>query len=178
VAIKKNTLASFIVLSGLVAVPFAMAEERPLTSSGLQRPEGVKLAPPFLLKDLDGKEQALDDYKGRVILIHFWATWCVPCKDELPTLRALWERLKDRGFAVVAIAADSKKAVLPFTKEHGLRFPVLIDQYGSALRAYRAWALPASYVVGKAGTIEWIALGPRDWTSPEVTDVIEGLLKE
>jgi len=175
---KKNTLAAFIVLSGLVAVSFAGAQERPLTSSGLQRPEEIQPAPPFLLKDLDGKERRLDDYRGRVIVVHFWATWCAPCQAELPTLRALWERYRNRGLVVVAIAADSKKAVLPFTKEHGLSFPVLMDQYGSALRAYRAWALPASYVVGKAGTIEWIALGSRDWTGPEVTGVIAGLLKE
>ena len=79
---------------------------------------------------------------------------------------------------MVAIAADSKKAVVPFAKEYGLRFPVLIDQYGSALRAYRTWALPASFVIGKTGTIEWVAMGPRNWTGPEVMRMIEDLLKE
>ncbi len=165
-------------LSSLSIVPFAEAEQHPVIPSGLQRPEGMKLAPPFLLRDLDGKEQGLEHYRGRVLLVHFWATWCVPCKDELPTIGALWERYKDNEFVVVAIAADSKRAVVPFAKEYGLRFPVLIDQYGSALRAYRAWALPASYVVGKSGMIEWIALGPRDWTDREVTRAIEALLKE
>lgn len=177
-AIKTNTLCSLIVLSCLTAFPRAMAEEHPVTLSGLQKPEGVKLAPPFLLRDLEGKERGLENYRGRVILVHFWATWCVPCKDELPTIKALWERFKDSGFVVVAIAADSKKAVVPFAKEYGLKFPVLVDQYGTALRAYRAWALPASYIVGKSGMIEWIALGPRDWTGPGFADLIESLLKE
>lgn len=177
-AVIKNTLCSLMALSCLTMVPLAMAEEPPAPLSGLQKPEGVRLAPPFLLKDLDGKERGLEQYKGRVLLVHFWATWCVPCRDELPTIGALWERFKDSGFIVVAIAADSKKVVVPFAKEYGLKFPVLIDQYGSALRAYRAWILPTSYVIGKGGRIEWVALGPRDWTGPGIADIIEGLLKE
>lgn len=67
---------------------------------------GVKTAPPFILKDLEGDVKGLNDFKGHVILLHFWATWCVPCKDELPTIKALWEMLKDKGFLVVAIATD------------------------------------------------------------------------
>lgn len=147
-------------------------------SSGVDRPEGVKTAPLFILKDLEGGVKGLNDFKGHLILLHFWATWCVPCKDELLTIKALWERLKDKGFVVVAIATDSKRAVGPFVKKHDLSFPVLIDQYGGAMRAYSVRMLPTSYIVNKEGKIVGIAIGPRDWVSPEMIGLVEGLLKE
>lgn len=162
----------------LVLSASAMAEESALTFIGLRKPEGNSTAPPFLLKDLNGNPGGLDDYRGKVILLHFWATWCVPCRQELPVIHALWERLKATGFVVVAIAGDSRKAVEPFVKEHGLRFPVLLDQYGSALRSYRVKALPSSYLVGRTGKVEWVAIGPVDWGSDGVRHAVDALLGE
>ncbi|MFN3476714.1 MAG: redoxin domain-containing protein [Candidatus Methylomirabilales bacterium] len=174
--------AVFTILVGFLTFGFslpdlpAMAGRSPIPLSGLQKPEKITAAPPFLLNDLAGRRMSLSEHRGKVVLVHFWATWCVPCKDELPTVKALWERLKEEGFVVLAIAEDGKKAVEPFVKEYGLTFPVLIDQYGEVFLAYRVWALPSSYVVGKTGNIEGIAVGPRDWTSPEVMHLIRGLL--
>jgi len=156
----------------------AMAERRAPVHSGLQRPTEVKGAPDFLLKDLDGNATSLGNYQGKVVLVHFWATWCIPCKEELPTINALWERFRDRGLVIVAVAEDSKKAVEPFIREHGLKFPVVIDQYGKAFRSYGVRGLPTSYLVNRAGNIEGIAIGQRDWIAAEVTDLIEGLLRE
>lgn len=156
----------------------AIAGERLLVHSGLQRPTEVKDAPDFLLKDLNDNATSLGNYQGKVVLVHFWATWCIPCKEELPTINALWERFRDRGLVIVAVAEDSKKAVEPFIREHGLKFPVVIDQYGKAFRSYGVRALPTSYLVNRAGNIEGIAIGQRDWIAEEVTDFIEGLLRE
>ena len=161
----------------LLLSSIAVADENSLSFLGLQKPEGIEIAPSFLLNDIDGNPKKLTDYTGKVVLVHFWATWCIPCKDELPTIKILREKFKDRGFEVIAIAGDSKNAVTPFAKDYGIKFPVLIDQYGSALRSYRVRAFPASYLVGKTGRIEGIAIGPRDWNSPVITDLIESILK-
>lgn len=156
----------------------AMAEDGTPGHLGLHMPRELRLAPDFLLKDIEGNLKGLGDYKGKVALIHFWATWCGPCKDELPTINALRERFKDRDFAIIAIAEDSKKTVEPYVKKHGLKFPVLIDQYGKAFRSYGVRALPASYIVNRSGKIEGIALGQRDWITPEIVNFIESLLKD
>lgn len=171
-------IATVLVCLLLLPSASSMAEENLLSSLGLTRPEGISNAPPFFLKDLNGSPGALTDYHGQVILLHFWATWCVPCRQELPVLHALWERLRSRGLVVVAIAGDSQEAVQPFVTQQGLKFPVLLDQYGSALRSYRVRALPMSYVVGKTGKIEWVAFGPVDWSADGVTRTIEALLNE
>ena len=169
--------AVFIMEMGWAGHP-VMAGGMVPVHSGFQRPAEVKGAPYFLLKDLDGNVRSLDHYQGKVVLVHFWATWCLPCKDELPTINALWERFRDKGLVIVAVAEDSKKAVEPFIREQGVRFPVVIDQYGKAFRSYGVRALPSSFIVNRAGNIEGIAIGQRDWIAAEVTDLIEGLLRE
>ena len=154
------------------------AEEGSAGQLGIQRPKEVRSAPDFLLKDIEGNLTGSGSYQGKVVLVHFWATWCGPCKDELPTINALWERFRDREFAIIAIAEDSKKAVEPYIKEHGLKFPVVIDQYGKAFRSYGVRALPTSYIVDKRGRIEGIAIGQRDWIASDILKLIERLLKE
>lgn len=157
--------------------PSAAAGERLLIHSGFQRPAEVKSAPDFILKDIEGLSKGLRDYQGRVVLVHFWATWCIPCKDELPTINALWDKFKDQGLVIVAVAEDSKKAVEPFAKENNLKFTVLIDQYGKAFRSYGVRALPTSYLVNRTGNIEGIAIGQRDWSRSDTEELINGLLK-
>lgn len=172
----KKALWVFVSIALLSAQ--AEADEIVATSLKLQKPEVVGDAPSFLLDDTDGNPRHLNDYKGKVILIHFWATWCLPCKEELPAIKTLWERFKDRGFDVVAIAGDRKDTVVSFIQRHEIKFPVLIDQYGSALRSYRVRGLPASYIVDRTGKIKGIATGQRDWLNPEAMDFIEDLLSK
>lgn len=177
----KNLLIalSAILSMGLVwTASSAIAGERLLIHSGFQRPAEVQSAPDFVLKDLNGNAMSLGNYQRKVVLVHFWATWCIPCKDEVPALNALWEKFRERGLVIVAVAEDSKKAVEPFVREKGVRFPVVIDQYGKAFRSYHVRALPSSFIVNRTGDIEGIAIGQRDWIATEVTDYIEGLLRE
>lgn len=166
----------WVFISLLILSSLSAADESHLLS-GLQKTKETERAPSFLLNDMEGNPKELKDYAGKVILIHFWATWCIPCKDELPTIKSLYERFKDRGFEVIAIAGDSKNAVIPFVAEQGLKFTVLIDQYGSTLRSYKIRGLPTSYLIGKTGKVEGIAIGARDWSSPIITDLIESILK-
>ncbi|MEB2283246.1 MAG: TlpA disulfide reductase family protein [Myxococcales bacterium] len=142
----------------------------------LRAPLRREAAPPLRLRDRSGVEHDLAEYRGRVVILHFWATWCVPCRIELPELDALDRRLRAQGLVVLAIAADSRAAVDEFAAEVGFGLPVLIDQYGRGLHAYGVEVLPSSYVIGRDGLIESTAAGRVDWNGPAATAALARLL--
>ena len=141
-----------------------------------QKPDVIKKAPELSLFDLEEQKQQLSHYTGKVVLLHFWATWCSSCIQELSELQTLWEKLQDKGLVVIAVAEDSKKSVEAFTKKHFMTFPVWIDQYGAGLRAYHIKGFPSTYLIGRSGYLEGIAFGPRKWINPLVFKEIETLL--
>jgi len=118
-----------------------------------------KPAPNFILKTLDGKEVSLNDYRGKVVLINFWASWCPPCREEMPLFRKVYENYKDKGFELLAISIDaSQEAVIRFVKDYGLSFPVLLDD-GRVSNLYRVQGLPTSILVDREGRIVKVRLG-------------------
>lgn len=141
-----------------------------------QKNDVIKKAPELSLFDLAGQKQHLSDYAGKVVLLHFWATWCSSCLQELSELQTLWEKLEDKGLVVIAVAEDSRKSVKTFVKNNPMTFPIWIDQYGSGLRAYRIKGLPTTYLIGRTGDAEGIVLGPRQWTDSLIFNKIETLL--
>lgn len=134
-------------------------------------------APDFRLKDIEGRIRSFSEFKGKTVLLHFMASWCEPCKDELPALNALYDRYMDKGLEVIAISEDSFERSRPFAKKFSIKFPMLIDQYGKLMRAYRVSAIPVSIIINKNGMIEGMALGARDYKSPEAMAFFENLLK-
>lgn len=111
-------------------------------------------APDLKLSDLRGSNVALTDYLGQVVLINNWATWCPPCRAEMPTLQAYYEEHKDQGFTIIAIdAGDLASDVSKFADEFGLTFPVWLDPNSDAIRAFRNNGLPSSYVLDRSGTV-------------------------
>jgi peroxiredoxin len=164
-----------LLLGGLY-VSSVIAAETVVTRSDSQNAGELKTAADFLLSDLEGHSKSLNSYQGQWLLLHFWATWCEPCREELPALTTLGEKFKNQGLIVIAIAEDSKQAVVPFVKSSGLTLPVLIDQYGSALRAYQIKGLPTSYLINRTRQIEEIIEGPKDWKSPTVVHALEKTL--
>lgn len=138
--------------------------------------EGKKFAPDFRLPDLEGRERGLDEFRGKTILLHFWASWCEPCKAEFPALVRLSERLGER-LAVIGIAQDSIERALPFAKSHGARFPILIDRFGSSMRAYNVKLIPVSILIGEDGTIQAAFIGPQAYDSVEAIEFFEKILK-
>jgi len=117
-------------------------------------------APSLQLNDLTGKPASLDDYRGQVVLVNLWATWCAPCKDEMPALQAFYDRYKQAGFTVVAIDdGESFEDVSRFVSDYGLSFPIWLDPQSIATReAFRTVNLPSSFVVDRSGTIRlrWV----------------------
>lgn len=138
-----------------------------------------KLAPDFLLKDLDGNIVRLQDLKGKVVLLNFWATWCPSCRFEMPSMEALHKELNSQGLAVLAIALrESAEDVRAFYNEHRLSFPALLDQDAKAAELYDVWSLPTSFVIDKHGYVVGKIIGYRDWNSDPSKNFFLHLLKD
>jgi thiol-disulfide isomerase/thioredoxin len=133
-------------------------------------------APKLTLEDLSGKPVSLDDYLGSVVLVNLWATWCPPCREEMPALQAFYEKHKADGFVLVAInQEESRELVEPFVKEFGLTFPVWLDLNYLAEREFKTESLPSSFVIDRTGRVRLMWLGGISKNNLEkyVTDVIK-----
>jgi len=131
-----------------------------------------------VFKDLEGAEHSLDTLRGRLVLVNFWATWCAPCRTEMPVLQMVADRYRDRGFAVIGIAIDDPATVRRFRDEYGLRFPIWIDNGKAsdlmALHGNRAAALPFSLVMERDGHVVANKLGA--FREDELVSLIESRL--
>jgi len=136
-------------------------------------------APHFAFPGLDGKMVSLTDYKGKVVFLNIWATWCPSCREEMPSMEKLYQQLKGEDFEILAVSVDASgaKAVGPFMKEYGLSFPTLLDTGGAIQKRYGLTWLPESGIIGKEGRIEKIVIGPMDWSTPEVVRFFRNLLQ-
>ena len=137
-------------------------------------------APDFTLPTLSGGTIRLADFRDQVVLLNFWATWCVPCRMEMPALEALYQRHKDAGLAMLAINLDtlSTAGVEAFAQEVRVTFPVLLDPSWSIARAYRVLGLPTTYLIDRAGNVVVREVGERDWLDEVSRVAVEGLLRE
>lgn len=133
--------------------------------------------PPLGLRDLEGRHRELTEYRGAVLVVNFWATWCTPCRNELPSLEQLRDAFRGRPFAVLTVnVGDGESRVKRFLAEVPLRLPVLLDRNGEAQRAWRVRGLPATFVLDPEGAIRHWYIGELDWAQPEVLRAIESLL--
>jgi thiol-disulfide isomerase/thioredoxin len=134
-------------------------------------------APPLDLKDTSGTRHRLADYRGKVVLVNFWATWCEPCREELPSIERLRASLGRRPFAVLAVQmGGSPRTARDIAATLGLRFPVLLDGDSSATSAWQVNTLPTSFLVGPDGRVALRQVGEVDWSSVEWRRKVEALL--
>jgi peroxiredoxin len=144
----------------------------------LIKPPRARLAEDFTLPTPDGGTFRLGDQRGKVVFINFWATWCPPCRDEMPSLERLYAQRRNGPFTLVAISLDANPAVVaPYLKQSRLTFPVALDPKMDLATAYGVRALPASFVVDPRGMLAAMALGPRDWDGPAARAVVDGLAR-
>ena len=146
-------------------------------------PEAVAVnrpAPDFTLPGLDGRSVSLSDYRGKVVVVNVWATWCPPCVDEMPSLEKLYQEFKNESFEILAISIDSDgiTAVPPFMKKHGLTFPVLLDSQATIRSSYRTTGVPETFIINKKGILVKKVIGPLNWAAPEVLRYIRELIQE
>jgi peroxiredoxin len=126
-----------------------------------------KPAPDFTLSDLNDKTYRLSDFRGKVVFLNFWATWCAPCRDEMPSMEVLYRNFEKDGLVVLAVSIDrvtTTKDIPPFVKSMNLTFPVLLDSWGKTDKPYKRMGVPETFIIDQQGIIREIVIGPKDWT--------------
>lgn len=135
---------------------------------GTRPPRIGNPAPDFTVQDSDRK-LSLSDYKGKVVLLNFWATWCAPCIAEMPDLIALQEKMKDRGVVVVGVSIDADEdAYHKFLKDYKVNFVTVRDEERKTSTLYGTFGWPETYIIDRQGVVRRKFIGAADWTSPEI----------
>ena len=174
-------LSSLLLWAGLSVTGTALAAPPlPEMSHTLTTLKPAKAAKNFTLPDLDGKPHKLSDYRGKVVLVNFWATWCPPCRREMPSMERLSKRLKDQPFVILAInQQEDPEQVFVFTGQldPSPTFPILFDRNSKVANAWSVQGLPASFIVDQKGRVVYRAMGGREFDHPEIEQAIRKLLK-
>jgi thiol-disulfide isomerase/thioredoxin len=151
----------------------------PVLAGELEAYPEVGPTPPLALKDLGGKSHTLDDYRGQVVLLNFWATWCPPCLIEMPAMQRLEAAFPDTAFTVLAVnVKESREKAWRFQKMLGVNFSVLLDTTGKAAEDWDVAVYPTSYLIDTTGRIRYMAYGMLDWDSTAIKQVIETLRED
>jgi thiol-disulfide isomerase/thioredoxin len=176
-------LAASFVLCGLIGLMLpagqALAAEKTPTQALFEvaaRPQ----APDFFLEDMDGKKHHLSDLRGKVVLVNFWATWCPPCKREMPSIERLSHILKGTNFEIIAVnVAESLDTVFSFTGSLDPipTFPIVFDTDSRVLKAWPVIGLPTTFILDKQGRIAYRVVGGRDFDDPVILAQIRGLIE-
>ncbi len=175
--IKNLALAAALtLLSATGAVPAGEPLPAPTLTPLPERPR----APEFSLRDADGKGHRLSQHRGKVVLINFWATWCPPCRREMPSMQRAWDRLKGEDFMMLAVnVGEDEDTVFAFSFATGvtLDFPILLDRDSAAIRAWPVRALPTSFILDREGRMVYRAVGGREWDDPQLLEKIRALIE-
>ena len=148
-----------------------------MAAAGLQAIKEETAIIDFELKDLDGNNIKLSSIKGKVVLLNFWATWCPPCRAEMPSMQKLYDKFKDKGLELLAVnLQEDLQVVKDFADNSGFTFPILLDSNGEVGGIYGARSIPTTYIIDKKGNVIAGAVGGKDWYSPEVIKFFEKLL--
>ncbi len=182
--------AKFGVLAVLVMLVWAVsAQAEPLAADalansmddfGVQQPRVHKQAPDFSLAGLNGKQTSLSHFRGQLVLLHFWATWCVACRHEMPQIEALWRQSRAKGLVVLGVNVDRGNAsgVRDFVRERNLSYPTVLDPSGNVRNRYEIRALPSTYIIGRDGMIIGRIIGERNWSSKAAHAMLDAILNE
>lgn len=171
------------ILSALTLLTFAASAATVTTDEliriGLQPlKEGTEIVD-FELQDLSGATRRLSDFRGKVVFLNFWATWCGPCRFEMPSMEKLYRRLKDEGLEILAVnLQEDRSSVEQFVDEYGLSFPVLLDTTGRIGATYGARSIPTTYIVDREGFVIAGTIGTREWDTEEYIRFFEKLLAD
>jgi peroxiredoxin len=174
----RRAAVSILVLCAALSAPSVASPRDPVTTLGLIRPNPARPAKDFQVPDLGQRPLRLSEYRGKVVFLNFWATWCKPCEAEMPSMERLWQRYRDRGLVVLAVSTDADPALVArFVKKYALTFPVGVDRDMQAANLYGVWALPSTFIVDKQGNRALFANGPREWDGPAAVALFDALVK-
>ncbi len=169
----------FLFVAGVGSIVLLQTKDSSIKLSGKPQIEKGVPAPNFSFPDLDSKMISLAEYKGKVVLLNIWATWCPPCVQEMPSMEKLHQELKNENFEIIAVSVDElgAKAVIPFMKKHKLSFPTLIDTKGVINGLYQTTGVPESFIIDKEGIIVEKIIGPKNWASPDAIRYFRSLIQ-
>jgi peroxiredoxin len=151
----------------------------PMTIDHVPTAAAGKLATDFRLKNLSGKTISLSSLRGKVVFLNVWATWCSPCREEMPSIENLYEKLgRDSDFVILAVSqdVDGSNAVAPYMRENGYKFDALLDPDNQVGEAYDVSGIPETFIIDRSGRIVAHHVGPYDWSNPEIRDALRELI--
>jgi len=160
--IQRRAFFVVILVAGLAWLFVSADRDGTSTAGQIPAPQVGFLAPDFTLETLQGDTVTLSDLRGKAVLVNLWATWCPPCRAEMPAIQKLYLEYQDRDFVVLAVNAtnqDTLSKIPGFTGEYGLTFPILLDTNGVVSRLYQLRSLPSSYFIGRDGVIQEVVIG-------------------
>lgn len=180
-AIKMKFLVLFVVMLAWSGLSFSAARVvhaaellQPMSEDVADRP----IAPDFSLLNLDDEPVALSDFKGKVVIVNFWATWCPPCRYEMPSMQRAWEKLQEKDVMMLAVHVGGKSdKIWAFVGDYEITFPVLIDPKSKTADAWPLKGLPTTFVIDPKGRIAYRAIGGREWDDEELLKTVYALQK-
>ena len=179
---NKPLIATMLILVLCAPLGILQAElPSPELSHELTRLEPPVTAPGFSLTDMDGEQHTLDDYRGKVIMLNLWATWCPPCRREIPSMESIFQDLRDKGFVVLAVNQfETPDHVFSYMGQLSVypTFPILFDQDSKVSELYGVKGLPTTLLINRQGQVAYRAIGGRDFDHPRVRAIVNQLLTE
>ncbi len=165
-------LASVVILALVFSVVWLQSSKYEPLTVGMP-------APDFELPNLGDDTVRLSDFRGKVVFLNFWATWCKPCREEMPSMEVLHQSLQKDGLVVLAVSIDrvtTKQDIPPFVKSLNLTFPILVDSWGQTDKRYKLMGVPETYIIDQEGVLQEKIIGPRDWTRLDNLKAVTQLL--
>jgi peroxiredoxin len=172
-----NNVCKFAALLFLLSAGVAAAAEtgKIQTLLPLDKPFA---APDFALKGEDGKTYRLADYRGKVVVLNFWATWCPPCRYEMPSMERAYRKVKGEEIAILAVnVGEDEATVFAFTGQYPVSFPLPLDMDGSVVAKYPVIGLPTTFIIDPRGQVTHRAIGGREWDDDRLLDRLRQMLK-
>ena len=177
VFLKRIVIAAMLPLMSIVSLGTTLAGD-PFVSLKMSRLPVGSMAAPFELTTLDGKIVKSSELAGKVVVVNFWATWCGPCKEEMPSLARLQKQLDPTQFTLLTVTTDlQRQGIAHFLSQLGVSLPVLFDEDQEVSRSFMVRGLPTTVVIARDGTLAGRAVGPRAWDSPEAVAVMRQVME-
>jgi len=168
------TLLAALSLCAIAAACSAGKGDGPLTAL-----PDLAAAPQFDLKTPDGSRVSLSDFEGKPLIVNFWATWCPPCRAEMPSFQRAWEQLQGEGIGVIAInVGEDADTIGKFTAEIPVTFPLPMDEKSQMVQAWPVRGLPTTFVVDPHGRLAYVATGEREWDDPALLKQVRALASD
>lgn len=166
----------FFVVVGSIAALFIYRE-----ASKTGQPGVISVgqqAPDFTIKDENGKQVKLSDFRGKLVFLNFWATWCAPCIEEMPEMDTLNQKFKDRKFQMMAVSVDNNwEVVKDFYNKHNLEIPTYLDPGQQIRNSYKVRGYPETFILDRNGSVLKYIIGPQRWSDPKMMATIEALIQ-